>query len=354
MGAAIDLSALTFPDIAVSEFKDLLKQKVVDAPILTDIMTIYPKIVHSTEIGFIRPTLGLIGVLDAGCGGAANVTGVTAASKKKWETARISIIKDECYTDLDNNFAKFVRKEGTSISNLIGTQYFDYLLSFIPADVQKMIFRKAFFERKAVKNVSAGGTLGNGTDIKYFNTFDGIFAQLDVIMTARPTQKVPIAENLKATRAAQFADLTPELAYGYFTKLIDAAPSTLAAQPDRVIISTRYLASQAARYLQKQGTDTVLQRLEAGYELTYIDGVKVVVVPFMDECINYFTDGTKIDNPHRAIYTLVSNLAVGFGSDGGFSEVQTFFDDRSELNTIRIKDTMDSKVLDDEMILLAM
>jgi len=355
MGVAIDLSALTFGPEEVKEFSDLLKLKVVEAPVITEWCTVYPDILHNREIGFIRPTLGLMGVVDAGCDAAENVEGSTAATKKTWVPTPISIIKDTCYKDLDNNFAKYQRKQGSNISDLIGTQYFDYLLSFIPNDVNRMIFRKAWFENTAIKNVSAGGNLTNGKDVKYFNTFNGIFAQLATILTARPAQKITITENAQTTRALQYSALTPAAAYGYFTALFDAAPSTLVEQSDRICIATRGLVVKAARHLQSINTPTVLERLENGYEVTTIDGVKVLVIPFMDECLNsYFFDGTKVDSPHRAIYTLVSNLGVGFGTSSGFSEIVTMFDNWKEKNRIRIKDTMDSKVLDDEMILVAM
>lgn len=355
MGASIDLSALTFGVDQVREFSEMLQLKVIDAPALTEWCTVYTDIINKKEIGFIRPTLGLIGVADAGCSAAANVEGSTAATKKTWDPARISIIKDECYTELDDNFAMFVRKQGTNISDLIGTQYMDYLLSFIPNDVARMIFRKAWFEKKTIANVSAGGTLKNGVDVKYFNTYDGIFEQLAAIMTAHPEQKVTIAENAELTRALQYSTLTNADAYGYFSAIASKASAKLVGQPDRIIIATYDLVTRAAAYLNSINTPTIIERLENGYTVTKIDGVRVLSVPLMSEIIQtYFFNGTVEDAPHRIIYTTLSNLGVGFGSSAGFSDLQVLFNDFTEVNRIKVKDSMDSKVLDDELVLVAM
>lgn len=354
MAAAIDFSGLKFGTDEIRELGELVKKLVTDVPALTDAFTIYPNIRNKKEIGLIRPSLGLIGVLDAGCGAAANTEGQAPVSKKVWDTARISVIHDECYADLENNFVKFLRKTGVDIADLTTTEYFDYLLSFLPKDVLKMVWRKALFEKKNIANVSAGGTLKNGIDVKYFNTFDGIFEQAKTLVTANPDAQVVIAENGQATKALQFSTLTPEAAYTYFTKLNDAAPSPLTSQEDRIYIATRSITVKAARYLQKTGTDTVLTKLENGYEVTTIDGIKVLVVPYIDEIIkSYFDNGTKLDAPHRIILTTVSNLGIGFESETGFADIKVIFDEMTEKNRIKIKDAMDAKIIDDDNFLIA-
>lgn len=358
MAASIDFSALTLNPDDVREFNKLIKKAVLEAPTLTACFNIFTGITNDNYIGLIRPTLGLIGKADAGCGSGANVTSQAPTYQKQWTPKRIRIEKHECYADLNTNLGKFYRNTGTNIADLTATEYMDFLASFIPVDVNRMIWRKAFFDDTASDTVTNGGKLTNGTDKTYFNVINGIFKQITAIVTANPTQKVAIAgagvANGAATTATQFSTLTPDLALAAFQGLVDAAQPTLLAEPNLMFIATRSIAQKAARKLQSLGQDSVLEKMESGYELTMIDGIPCLVVPFLDETIlKYYNNGTTLDNPHRIILTTKENLGLGFEGESAFDKLEIGFDFASEKNIIRIIDAIDAKVIDDDKVMLA-
>lgn len=354
MAAAINFGALTLNPDDVRQFNELIKQSVLDAPALTSGFNIFTGIRNDDYIGLIRPTLGLIGKADAGCGSGDNVSGAMATSQKQWGLKRLRIEKRECYTDLATSLAKFYRNTGTNIADLTATEYMSFLASYIPADINRMIWRKAWFDNTAADTVANSGKLTNGTDKTYFNVLDGIWKQLTTIVTADATKKVTIAANAQATQALQFSTLTPALALKVYQDCVDAASPTLLAEPDLMFISTRSVAQKAARELQSLGQDSVLQKIEGGYELTQIDGIPCLVVPYFDEVIlKYFNNGTTLDSPHRVLLTSKANLALGFEGEEMFSQLSIVFDEASEKNIIRIIDAMDAKVIDDDKIILA-
>lgn len=358
MAASIDFSALTLNPNDVRDFGALIRKSVLNAPQIESVFNVYTGITNSDYIGLIRPTLGLIGKADGGCGAGANVAGQAPTFQKQWDLKRLRIEKHECYTDLSTNLAKFYRNTGTDISDLTNTQYLDYIASFIPDDINRMIWRKAWFDDTAADTFANGGKLKNGTDKTYFNVINGLWKQIFAITTATPTQKVAIAgagvANNAATTATQFSTLTPDLALAAYQALVDAASPTLLAEPDLIFISTRSIAQKAARKLQSLGQDSVLQKMEGGYELSTIDGIQNLTVPFMDEVIlKYFNNGTTLDNPHRILLTTKSNLGLAFEGEEMFKQINIVFSAESEKNIIRIIDAMDAKVIDDEKIMLA-
>lgn len=357
-GSSIDFSALTLNPDDVREFSKLLKKAVLEAPSLDACFNIFTGLVNNPHIGLIRPTLGLIGKEDAGCGSGENVEGKMATYQKQWELKRIRIEKHECYANLSTNLGKFYRNTGTNISDLTSTEYLKFIASFIPADVLRMIWRKAWFDDKAADLASAGGKLTAGTDKTYFNVIDGLWKQIMTITTANASQKIAIAGagigNNATTTATQFSSLTPDLALAAYQGLVDAASPTLLAEPDLMFISTRSIAQKAARKLQSLGQDSVLQKIEGGYELTKIDGIPCLVVPYFDEVIlKYFNNGTKLDNPHRILLTSKANLGLGFEGEDAFTGLNIIFDEPRENNIIRIIDAMDAKIIDDEKLMLA-
>lgn len=358
MAAAIDLSSITLTPEIVKEFNQLIKKSVLEAPTIEACFNVFTEINNNDYIGLIRPTLGLIGKADGGCGSGANVTTAAPTFQKQWLPKRLRIEKHECYTDLSTSLAKFYRNSGTNISDLTNTEYLNYIASFMPADVNRMVWRKAWFDDTLADTFANGGKLTNGTDKTYFNVLDGLWKQIFAIVAATPSQKIAMAGagvgNTAVTTATQFSTLTPDLALSAFQALIDGATPSLLAEPDLMFIATRSVASKAARKLQSLGQDSTLEKIEAGYELTTIDGVPCLVVPIMDEIIlKYFNNGTTLDSPHRILLTTKSNLGLGFEGSEMFKQMDILFDPLSEKNIIRIIDAMDAKVIDDEKIMLS-
>jgi hypothetical protein len=74
-------------------------------------------------------------------------------------------------------------------------------------------------------------------------------------------------------------------------------------------------------------------------------------VPLWDEWIlAYENNGTKLNNPHRIVYTTKANLTIGMEGTTLFDNVNTFYDQKSRYNRIEVSDAFDAKVLNDELV----
>ena len=85
-----------------------------------------------------------------------------------------------------------------------------------------------------------------------------------------------------------------------------------------------------------------------------MNGVKVFPLPIWDRIIRtYFSDGTKWELPHRAVYTTKTNLGIGTEEVANFSEIDTFYDKKTKTWNMDSEYNIDAKVIDDSMVQLA-
>lgn len=353
MAATINLAALTFSADQLRSMNELVVKAVLESPDLSLFHDLNTGIKNDREIGITPGTLGLMGKAAQGCDPVADTTLGLTAAKKTWTPKRIEVILDQCATDIATSMAKLARKLGVEVNDLTATEYFAFILDILSKDLPKMILRHAWFGNTAAAAVddSPAGVLTAGTDPDYFNVIDGFFVQLAVILAATPARKTAIAANAEATRALQFSQFTPTLALTALNAVIDDAPAVLASQPDRILLVTRSVWQKAYRALQALGVAYKVELQENGFEMGTWDGVKILSVPLWDEWIAaYENNGTKLNSPHRIVYTTVSNLKIGMEGTTLFDLVNTFYDQKSRVNRIEVSDAFDAKVLDDSLL----
>ena len=88
-----------------------------------------------------------------------------------------------------------------------------------------------------------------------------------------------------------------------------------------------------------------------GLQVTKWDGITMYTVPLWDQWIRaYENDGTRLNNPHRIVYTMKQNLQVGMACTGLFDKINSFYDQRSRINRIEAVDAFDAKIIDDRLV----
>lgn len=353
MAAILDLvSNLTFGVDQVRDLNSLFMEAVLENPVLTQYHTFENGIRNDREIGIIPGTLGLLLKAAQGCDPVDQTLSLTA-TKKKWELKRMGLYLKQCYTDLESSFLIFLRNTGTNVSDLTNTQYFAFLTDFIARELPKEILRIAWFSSKDAANIldSPAGTITTGVDPDYFNVIDGFWYQLAVIYAADSDRKTAIAANAQATYVLQKSTFTPLAAYTALNSVVDDAPLVLKSQPDRMLLVTDSVLRQAKRYMQGVNLVFDINNTINGLNLAQWDGVPMMSMPWFDETIQAYEDnGTKYNNPHRIVYTTKSNLRIGLEGQGMFDQINVFYDKKTENNYIRIKDSMDAKIIMDGMV----
>lgn len=349
-----DFSTLDFSQEQIRSFGEIITKKVLEAPEITTMHTIEPNIRNDREIGYAEGSLGLIGKAAQGCGTRTPDNKTLGPSVKKWSPKRWEVFLQFCWTDLEANFGRYLRKIGTDVSDLTETEYLKFIETIAMDDIKQMLFRFVWFNDLAAATVtdSPAGILTAGTNPDYFNLFDGLFVQLADIVAATPARKTTLAAyNGQATFALQDSTLTNQKAYEAVLSVIDGSDPVLRGRSDVVIYSTESVWRKAMRYLQEKSLAFTVDLAINGLPMMNLDGYRFYAVPLWDKIIRtYESDGTKYNLPHRILMTTTGNLPVGYEGTDAFTYVKVWNDDNTEYTNMKLKDAMDAKVLEDNLI----
>lgn len=305
------------------------------------------------QVGFITG-YGEVGVKDTGCNSEAQNWSIST-SQMTWTPVPIEIFFKECAAELEETLAQYDRDVNNNRYDLTGTPYAIVIAEVLLEAVVEFIWRATFFADTDAENVADGGLINDTYDVKFFNMFDGLFKQMETQITAAPAQGVAIAANTAATKAAQLANLTPEMAYNTLSALVDTVPMEIRDARDLQILVTQSVATAYKNYLSGiNGTPQQYDNLVNGMQALYIDGIPVIPIRSWDRIIRkYYDNGTTYYKPHRALITTKSNLNVGFESPNSFREVSIKYDWNTKTTGFRILDAMDAKLAVPTLFVLA-
>lgn len=353
MGKLVNIG-YTFSPETLTSLNEAIVQEIVKAPLLNNVFgVIETGIRNERKIGFVNTSLGLMLKAPLGCNPTGSTFSGMATSEKAWTPKGVAFRNEECLTDLEPSLIQYLKNAGIDQYDLTSTDYYAFFLSYLPDNLAKNVFIKAWFDDTAADTVGNGGKLKNGTDKEYFNRIDGIFKQLTAIYTADANRKVAIAENSTDTYVLQEA-ITDANCTAVFNNLLKKATVNLASAPDKVYLATRSLVQGYRWDMQSKGTDTLMNKQINGIEVPTCNGIPIIEIPVWDEVIRaYFDNGTKWDNPHRAVLTTISNLAVGFEGNDAFESFDVFFDRKTKTNIVEGQDGMDAKVLRNDLVQVA-
>ncbi|TVR42399.1 MAG: hypothetical protein EA392_00390 [Cryomorphaceae bacterium] len=348
----IDFSALTFTAEQVRDLAELIRLERVEAGPFAQFHDVHTGIRYNKEIGFIGEA-GLVGKTDLGCDSVADQLDIPV-KKKVWEPNRFRIFLKECYKDLDDTLALYARRTGTPVSDLTGTDYLNLVEQLAGEAVQKMLWRTWLMDTDAT-NVGAGaGTelITAAVPVAHFNLIDGYWSQIADIVAANPTQQTVVTANATATKAEQFDDLTPALAFEYLMNATYNMPVELVRQQNKIGMITRYFANQVKKQFQTTNTHPeAYQAVKDGVDILMVNGIEFAIQDDWTEQILAYNDlGARWHLPHRAIITTKENLAYGIETESGFATFDTFFDKVTDYSYIKMLDSIDVKVLQDRLI----
>jgi len=351
-GHTINLDNLHFTPDELRSMNELIVTAVLEAPELSSFHTLVTGIKNDKRIGIIPGTFGLVGKAAQSCDPTAQCY-EDIAIEKTWEPKYMEVIIDMCVDELGDTLMKLAVKCGVEVYDLTKTEIFTFILGILAKDIAKMVFRMAWFgdTNAAVLPV---GVLTAGTDPDFFNVIDGFFVQLAAIYAANPLQLNAMPGNVELTYALQGTVATPLLTYNAVNALIDNGISELSAQPDRILLVTRSVFDRLRRQLQALGTAFQDYKLMInGLEFATWDGIRIVSLPLWDQFIRaYENDGARWNDPHRVVYTTVSNLAIGMACTSLFDSINSFYDPRSRYNRIEAVDAFDAKIIDDRLLMV--
>jgi hypothetical protein len=351
-GHTINLDNLHFTPDELRSLNELVVTAVLEAPELSQFHSFVTGIKNDRRIGIIPGTFGLVGKAAQSCDPTAQCY-ENVAIEKTWEPKYLEVIIDMCIDELNDTLMKLAVKCGTDVYDLTKTEIFTFIQDILAKDIAKMVFRMAWFGDTNAAQIPVGN-LTPGTDPAFFNVFDGFWVQFAAIYAANPLQLNAMPGNTQITYALQQSVATPLLTYNAVNTLIDNAISELVAQPDRILLVTRSVMDRLRRQLQALGTAFQDYKLMVnGLEFATWDGIRIVSIPLWDQFIRAYEDnGTHWNDPHRVVYTTVSNLKIGMVCTSLFDSINSFYDPRSRYNRIEAVDAFDAKIIDDRLLMV--
>lgn len=268
--------------------------------------------------------------------------------EKTWALGDWSLPLTLCYKELESTIAQWSLKTGTDRENLQGTDFWNKIFMPLLKDaIERMYWRMAWFGDTNAKLASAGGVLAAGTDPELFKMADGLWKR---IFAATSTNKTVIAANAEASYATQQSAIRANGAAIAVVENILADANSLIE--GGVLMVTKSINDALQKDYRREFKATMpYMTVAEGVTIPSFDGVGLVVVPEWDTIIrNFEDDGTKWNNPHRAVFVNPDNLMVGTSDKSLFAELTIGFDDKQRENYVYAASNIGTLINNDALI----
>ena len=336
---------LTLNAREVEAVSDVIFERVFNESDLSEFHDIETGIDVTTQI-VLAGRIGLLGKKTVGC--TPNSAEGFELREKFWTPVMEDFRLSHCATDMPALLKIFrkAKQVNPDFFDKVGSEEFGVIIAAVESAMNENIHRKVWFNDKAAALSTNGGVFTPTTDLGYFNSFDGLFKQIMIDVTAGVTPKVAIAANAGANAAAQV--LPADAALSILQNMIEAADERLISDESAFILVTRSIAENYRASLRGKNLGAgFMEVVENGRPKLFFDGIEIKVRYDWGRYIKaYQYNGTKYNLPHRAILTVKSNIPVGTLSESDLTKLDVFYDRTLKTNFMDAAYTIDAKHLE--------
>lgn len=348
--AVIDFSQIDKNEFLQAAFNEILFDETINKN-LKPFVNIFNKIVFNKQVIFAGEG-SLLGKKGYSCDPTNDDWKITTR-QVKWSPREWSSRIPICVEEIENIITAQLLPTGAEHGDITeSTQIMSVIIDKVKESLQKAMWRLVFFNEENIKNVADGGVLSDGVDTDYFNILDGLFVQMNAQVTNNAKQKVEISANAGTSYTAQA--ITPEDAKDLLQAMYFKAPLTLRAMTNNAFYVTQSIFDAYDQYLSVTKTnETQYSNFVDGVKSLKFHGLDVVAMPIWDEIISaYFNNGTKLDNPHRAILSNKDVLGVAVDDLQSFENAEIFYDKKDRKVYIDVAGKIDAKLLNPNLFVL--
>lgn len=356
MASLINNGTFTFSQEEVKDWSKVINELTFADPTLNELHDIEQGIKYNEQIVF-AGRMGLMGKAVSGC--APNAVGGVSLTEKSWTPIEEDFRLEHCSADVNaqDKLVRQMARMNTDFYNVIeGSQSVvgNFLVAKVIDGFNENILRKVWFNDKDAETVANAGVLTNGTDKGYFNTFDGLFKQIQTEIATTDSNYTEITANAGASYTAQA--LASGDAMSTLKSMYNSADSRLLDEAGIKFYVTRSLWDAYLNDLestQNSGAGNTMINEKGQVSLTY-RGIPLVKMEIWDRTIKQYEDnGTTLNLPHRAVLSSPSNLRIGTLAQDDFGKVDAFYDQYHKVNVIDGIYSIDTKHLQSYLTVVA-
>lgn len=363
MASAINNGTFTFNPEELKDWSRVINELTFGDPELNSVHVVEQGIKHQEQIVF-AGRIGALGKKIAANCVPNEISGVTL-TEKFWDPVFEDFRLKHCSTDVDQQdklVNQMSRMNPDYFTVIEGSQSVigNFLVERVLSAIKENLWFKIWFDRKDASVFGAGSGSENftvGTDLDYWNGFDGIFYQIyqeaNLASGGKYYSDALASRNGQASYAAQ--ELVANEAIDAMKAVYNKADSRLRQRTDAKFLVTRSVYDGLVNDLEGiQNTGGFTQTNEDGIMVLRYRGIMVTMMDVWDRFIDeYQNSGTAYDLPHRIVYTVADNIPVGTLADGDFGKVDAFYDRYNKVNVIDGEYSLDSKLLEDYLTCVA-
>ena len=342
MAHVLNLEALSLNPKESTEFEAFIQERILEQPILSTIHRIWPGIKMKEQIVF-AGLMGKTGIADPSCTRPTSGAGA-AMSEKFWEPANMGDTFSLCQTEVNALFKAYYDKIASYAQkfDIEGSDEMRFIAALIEDSASKAIARIVWFGDKAVKAAGAAtaGLKAVG-DVKFYSLINGLWKQIFLGVVAGTIVKADVKTTAKET----------------FKEIWKKADVRLRSAADKQLLVSRSLFDAYTDELIEKSENFSIELTTEGLPTVRWNGIPVVNMETVwDLNLNDFVSNTTDKAaylPERAILTVPANIPVGTLNDGDFTELEAWYNKDERKNKIAYGMTIDTKVLENYMIVAA-
>ncbi len=361
MASIFNPADITFSGKEVQNIGEMIIEEVFEKPTIDQLHTIETGIVAKTQIGYAGKFTGLFGKKEAACQPVADDKSIDF-KQKYWDPQMVEGRLVQCYKDLIPSFWAWTQGHGLKKADVSKGDFANFISERMADLLWENWLIKFWFSNTNAANYSdsPAGVITNGIDLDYLNIIDGFWVQiLDIIAadseryTGDISSGVGLAtKNGQSTSALQrfnATDTSNHLVTETLANLKYEADYRLRNKANLQYVVTQSVFDQYSRELRSyNNVQASYERIEGGYTALRFEGIPVIGVDFMDRYIDaYENNGTKKNNPHRAILTTKDMLRAGVEEEGNLKEVDIWYEKKEKAVYIDTAASIDAKYSQD-------
>ena len=353
MSSLIDISSLSLNPKEADQVNQAIFERVITGGKLESYHDIWEGITMKEQIVFIG-ALSEVGKVIANCSFTDGGQQVPF-SQKYWDPVMVGGRLIHCAKDVNALLKLFKKaaKVNPDYFDRIGSEELGVVALRLEQAIESMLNRLVWFGDKAAADVSGGGVYADGTDVDYYNAFDGLFKQ--VFAEVIGSNKVAISENAGASYAAQ--SLPADAALAYFRSCYKAQKPVMhqarSAGATVKFLVTREIAENYQDTMEDKSLAFMLTRAEQGSDSMQYRGIEIEIRDDWDMVIALQDNGTVKNIPHRVLLTAKENIPVGTLSSTDFDTIESFYDQKDKNNYMDFAMTIDAKLLEADLAVAA-